>query len=59
MKIADKCPYCDAEMKTSKKGNLYCSNICWEKEPYKTQRERDNILHEAEIDTAHGDWGDR
>lgn len=24
-----KCFHCDAPTKVSKKGNLYCSNICW------------------------------
>ena len=53
------CEYCGAEMKTSKRGNDYCSNICWEKEPYKTQRYLDRIAWEAMIESEHGDWGNR
>ena len=53
------CEYCGAEIKISKKGNEYCSNICWEKEPYKTQRRLDEIEQEVYMDTVHGDWGCR
>ena len=54
-----KCPYCEAIMKKSKKGNWYCSNICWEKEPYKTQRMLDESEIEIMTETEHGDWGCR
>ena len=54
-----KCEYCNAEMKISKKGNQYCSNICWEKEPYKSQRHLGAIETECVFDTEHGDWGAR
>jgi uncharacterized Zn finger protein (UPF0148 family) len=54
-----KCMYCGFPLKLSKKGNLYCSNICWEKEPYKTDRELDRLETEAYMDSQHGDWGCR
>ena len=53
------CEYCGAEIKISKNGNRYCSNICWEKEPYKTERQHDEYEDEAIMDTVHGDWGCR
>lgn len=59
MKLGDKCEYCGAEMKLSKKGNWYCSNICWEKEPYSSQRALDEAEQEAIAETEHGDWGCR
>ena len=49
------CPYCNSEMLLSKKGYWYCSNICWKKEPYKTQKELEGVI----IESQHGDWGDR
>lgn len=55
----DKCDYCNSVMKISKKGNLYCSNICWEKEPWKTERYLNKLEHEAFMETHHGDWGCR
>ena len=55
----NKCPYCNSEMKISKKGNEYCSNFCWTKEPYKTQRRLDKIEEEIIAETEHGDWGCR
>lgn len=42
-----KCEYCKAEIKISKKGNEYCSNICWEKEPYKSQRGNERYLNDG------------
>lgn len=50
--MSENCEYCNAEMKTSKKGNLYCTNICWEKEPYKTQRKITRQEREEEIQDA-------
>ena len=47
--LESKCEFCGAPMRLSKKGNLYCTNICWEKEPYKT----------AIIESQHSDWGNR
>lgn len=35
--MEEKCGWCGSEMKVSKAGNEYCSNICWTKEPYKTE----------------------
>lgn len=54
------CQYCGAIIKISKKGNEYCSNICWEKEPYKTQREeRRQLLMEITAEYLAEDWGCR
>jgi len=55
----EKCIYCGSEIKISKKGNKYCSNICWTKEPYKSQIKKEQIEYEAYMDSVHGDWGDR
>ena len=54
-----KCEYCGAEIKISKKDNEYCSNICWEKEPYASQRALDEAEQDAVMDSKHGDWGAR
>ena len=54
-----KCGYCNAEIKVSKKGKEYCSNICWTKEPYKSEILEDRFQHECYMDTKHGDWGCR
>lgn len=54
-----KCWFCGAEKKVSKKGNLYCPNICWEKKEYKEEFERSKLLYEAIMESEHGDWGDR
>jgi hypothetical protein len=54
------CEYCGGEIKISKKGNEYCSNICWEKEPYKSQRKQK--IQELNEETAYYDcenFGDR
>ena len=45
------CNYCGSEMRISKKGNLYCSNICWTKEPWKSEREQNQLDWEAEIES--------
>jgi heterodisulfide reductase subunit A-like polyferredoxin len=55
-----KCIYCDGDIKISKRGNKYCSNICWEKEPYKSQREEK--IKELNEESAYYDFenfGDR
>jgi hypothetical protein len=33
------CEICGGEIKISKKGNRYCSNICWKKKKYEKERE--------------------
>lgn len=38
----DYCDYCESEMTYSKKGNLYCTNLCWTKEPWKSRQEEDH-----------------
>lgn len=49
------CKWCGAEIKISKKGNPYCSNICWEKEPYKSLMAEEDAAYACQ----HEDWGDR
>ena len=55
----EKCEFCNSEMKISKRGNVYCSNICWTKEPYKSQIKLERDLEETVLESHHGDWGDR
>ncbi len=38
-----RCEFCNGEIKISKKGNEYCANICWEKEPYKSIRKKEEM----------------
>ena len=54
-----KCIYCGADIKISKAGNEYCSNICWTKEPYKSDRDRDRLEYECTVEFNHGDYGNR
>lgn len=54
-----KCPYCNSDMKFSSTGNLYCTNLCWTKEPYKFERLQEQIMFEAEMESRHSDWGER
>jgi len=49
------CGYCGAKNLMSKKGNIYCSAICWETEEYK----KDKLADEALMDAMHSDWGCR
>lgn len=58
-KIMIKCPYCNSDMKFSSTGNLYCTNLCWTKEPYKFERLQEQIMFEAEMESRHSDWGER
>lgn len=47
-----KCPWCNSDIKISKKGNEYCSNICW-----KNEIENEKIFNERYMVSKHGDWG--
>ncbi len=53
------CNICGSIVDVSKKGNLYCTNICWEKPEYKAAIERERAENEAAMESYHGDWGDR
>ena len=51
----NKCNYCGSLMLVSKKGNAYCSAICWETEGYKEEQRLAGIVQEL----MHEDWGCR
>jgi hypothetical protein len=53
------CPYCNSDLKINKQGKKYCSNICWTKEPWKSQRILEQLEYEAIMESQHSDWGDR
>lgn len=55
----EKCWFCGTEKKLSKRGNLYCPNICWEKDNYKEELQKAKLMHEAIMERKHGDWGNR
>jgi hypothetical protein len=54
-----RCEHCGSELKISSKGNEYCSNICWTKEPYKSEKRLEQLSWEAQVETNHDDWGNR
>jgi uncharacterized Zn finger protein (UPF0148 family) len=53
--MKEACPRCDAPMLISKKGNLYCSKICWKT----SESTQERLMEEAIMESNHGDWGDR
>ncbi len=53
------CSICGALVDISKKGNLYCVDICWKNPEYAAEREQDKAESEAAMESYHGDWGDR
>ena len=48
--LEEKCKICNSGLKTSKLGNIYCSNFCWKKKEYNDAieaEELENIKYEC------------